>query len=185
MKISKADIWVPCGHRMSANGSAIKQYLRGGKRAPDPTYHLAHYNIPRRGARFLLRGNKKMEEDKRERINFYWSVKLDLYLLYKFFPDMTPSEAILMYFLRDFYFSKSPKIKRITRNGKEYVWITYNYIIKKLPILQIKTKAGMKKLMDKLFKRNIFEYIVENGKLFICPTPKLYFFTPPKMLWNL
>jgi hypothetical protein len=116
----------------------------------------------------------KQPEEKKEKINFYWSVKLDLYLLYKFFPDITPSEAILMYYLRDFYFSKSKKIKRIARNGKEYAWITYNYIIKKLPILQIKTKTGIKKLMGKLFKKGIFEYIVDNGKLFICPTEKIY-----------
>jgi hypothetical protein len=108
-----------------------------------------------------------------EKRNFYWSVKLDLFLLYKLFPDITPSEAILMYFLRDLCFSKSNRLKKIVKDGKEYVWITYNHIIEQVPILHIKTRSGMKKLMDRIFKRGLFEYIFEDGKIFISPTEKI------------
>ncbi len=115
---------------------------------------------------------EKQPKNEKEKINFYWSVKLDLYLLYKFFPDLTPSEAILMYYLIDFCNAKSNRIRKIVKDGIEYTWITYNHIIEQVPILQIHSKEGIRKLINKIFQKGIFTYLKENGRLYIAPTEK-------------
>jgi len=102
--------------------------------------------------------------------NIWWTVTINLYAIYKYFPQLDIIDAVLIYYLRDICSSKSKSLLRKTKDGKEFTWVSYKHIIEQVPSLRITSKVGIRKRFLKLVKLGLFEYFVEDGKLFVAPT---------------
>lgn len=82
--------------------------------------------------------------------------------------------------LLDFFWwycnSRSGRIteKRITHEGEKYTWIDYSMIIDQMPLLNIKSRAGIGKRIQKLKKSGYIKTVRPNNqKNYIAPTGKM------------
>jgi hypothetical protein len=117
-----------------------------------------------------------MEQDKNLDNNerkIWWTVTINLYALYKYFPNLDIIDAVLLYYLRDICNSRSKSLLRKSKDGKEFTWVAYKHILEQVPSLRITSKEGIRKRFLKLVKLGLFEYFVEDGKLFVAPTELL------------
>jgi hypothetical protein len=114
-----------------------------------------------------------MEENKNSNngeAKIWWTVTINLYALYKYFPSLDIIDAVLLYYLRDICNSKSKSLLRKVKDGKEFTWVAYRHIIEQVPSFRITSKVGIRKRFLKLVKLGLFEYFVQDGKLFVAPT---------------
>jgi hypothetical protein len=125
-----------------------------------------------------MENNKKTNNNEERKI--WETVTINLYAIYKYFPELDIIDAVLLYYLRDVCNLKSKSLLRKTKNGKEFTWITHKHIIEQVPSLNFLSKEELKTRFLKLVKLGLFEYFVENGKLFVAPTElsDLLVFTP-------
>jgi len=114
--------------------------------------------------------NKNLDNNERK---IWWTVTINLYAIYKYFPNLDIIDAVLLYYLRDICNSRSKSLLRKNKDGKEFTWISYKHIIEQVPSLRITSKAGIRKRFLKLVKLGLFEYFVEDVKLFVAPTELL------------
>jgi hypothetical protein len=66
---------------------------------------------------------------------------------------------------------KSKKKKTVIYKEREYFWLNYQYLIKSLPLLGIKTKSGIAKRLNKLKRLGlVFIYRSKNKEIYISLT---------------
>jgi len=114
-----------------------------------------------------MEANKNSDNNERK---IWWTVTINLYAIYKYFPSLDIIDAVLLYYLRDICNSRSKGLLRKVKDGKEFTWVSYRHIIEQVPSLRITSKVGIRKRFLKLVKFGLFEYFVEDGKLFVAPT---------------
>jgi len=81
--------------------------------------------------------------------------------------------AILRFLFKN---TKDTEIPVYFIEGKKYHWISYNYIIANLPLLQIKTRQGIRKRFIRYVKYGLIEYIysheIQQNSIFYLLTEK-------------
>lgn len=85
-----------------------------------------------------------------------YNLNLNLKALYETTPQIAGyvKEAHVLDYLILICGSQSKNVvkKRITRHDKEYTWVNYTHLMKELPVLNIKSKSTVTKILDKLTK---------------------------------
>ena len=77
------------------------------------------------------------------------------------------TDAIILRFIVDFY--NTGKMTKVSNEGKEYFWLSYQNVIEQIPLIRIKSKIALARRIKKYSKCGLMEsYTHKGGGTFSC-----------------
>lgn len=76
--------------------------------------------------------------------------------------ELTLADLFILRTLSDIFYSSSPKLEFINYKNQKYMWITYGYLFREIPILG--TERTLINRINSLIKKNFLKKIVLNRK---------------------
>ena len=81
-------------------------------------------------------------------------------------PHLNTTDALVLDYLRDICVSQNPKIvaKRIKKDNFEWTWVNYSHLLKEVPILNIKSRSSISRIVKRLEEAGFIVHTKENGR---------------------
>lgn len=101
-----------------------------------------------------------------------YNVHINQLLIHTYYPSLDFDDGALLYFMKQFIPEDS--IEMFEKDGKKWYWFAHRKIFLEMPMLKIKTKAGIINRFNKLIQLKIIERCIQSNKTYYSFTDNFF-----------